>query len=209
MSNILRTDILPELLTSESKRVIIRNQFGSILNTADQISKIDRLRTPGPAKNLNEFYQLVQNALVDYEKRQNIIEDGKIFFTSEDIDAPKDKNITIAFSLVKRVPGSYSRGAPFEGDIANQKPILREVVDDPENPGYKRAIMGYWHDNQVRFTVLARTNKAANDKALWFENIMQEYSWYFTSQGVARVIFMKIFHSLQDIASITIFSSSC
>ncbi len=189
MATVLRTDIIPKDLLETQQRVIVTNQFGAILSAAAPLP--DRSRTPAPAKNLDEFYGLVQGAIQDYERRQNVIDDGKVHFTSEDIDLPKDKNLSITFSLVKRMPGSFSQGPPFQGDTHNQKPMLREEIEDPENPGYKRAILGYWHDNEVCFTIFARTNKAADAKALWFENIMQEYSWYFTSQGVARVIFMR------------------
>ncbi len=186
--SLLQTNILPPELIKPQRKVTIQHQFTQIVSSA---VSTDRLRSPGDAKNLTEFYDLVRYVINDSERRANVINDGKVFFTEEDPDALKDNNIIISFGVEKRMPGAFSKGAPFEGDIANQKPMLREDIEDPENPGYRRAILGYWHDNEIRFTVWARTNKVANEKALWFENIMQEYSWYFTSQGVVRVIFMK------------------
>ncbi len=186
--SLLRNNILTEAQVTEPSRILISAQFSQLM----QVARTNpRSRTPYPAKNLNEFFELVRIIILDYERRLNIVNDGKIFFTEESPDYPKDQNIIVSFSLVKREPGAFSAGAPFEGDVKNLKPVLREEIDDPENPGYKRAIMGYTHDNEVKFTIWARTNKVANDKALWFENIMQEYSWYFTSQGVSRLIFMK------------------
>jgi hypothetical protein len=189
METLLKTDILPESLTENHRRIIIQAQFSAIVNNSTKLH--DRLRTPAPAKTINEFYKLVKNVIDDYERRSNTINDGKVFYTEEEPDIPKDKNAAITISLQNRFPGAFGKGAPFEADIQNQKPMFREEFDDEENPGYRVAILGYWHDNEVVFTVWARTNKTANDKALWFENIMQEYSWYFTSQGVARIMFMK------------------
>jgi hypothetical protein len=65
----------------------------------------------------------------------------------------------------------------------------REEGDDKENPGYRYVIKGYWYDNLVRFTCWARSNKAANARAEWFEQLMQEYSWWYALQGVNRVLF--------------------
>jgi hypothetical protein len=188
ITSLLRTDILPDELTKEQQRLLTSTQFQSICNAG---TSLERSRTPGPAKNLTEFYGLVKNAIDDYERRQETTEDAKIYFTEDNIDFPKDNKIVVSFGLVKRLPGSFSQGGPFEGNVVNMKPVVREVLDDPENPGYKRAILGYWHDNEVRFTIWARTNKDANEKALWFEEIMQEYSWYFGIQGVPRVLFLK------------------
>src|SRR3990167_7231699 len=186
--SLLRTVILPDSLTKEPNRIVIVPQYTTLLQT---VTDKTRTRSPYPAKNLNEFYLLVYNAIKSHEQRTEIIDEAKVHFTEEDIDYPKDKNIIVSFSLVQRLPGSFSSGPPFQGDVANWRPQLREEINDPNNPGYKRAIFGYWHDNEVKFTVWARTNKVANGKALWFENIMQEYSWYFMSQGVARLLFLK------------------
>ena len=96
---------------------------------------------------------------------------------------------TISIRLVRREPGRFSEGRPYEGDVRNLRPILRQVYDDPENPGYKRAEMGYWYDNTVRFTCWARTNKEADARALWFEALMEDYKWFYRLRGVNRVLF--------------------
>lgn len=189
-NNSLLRNILPKELLSDESRITVKSQFRHIVETA---VRVDRLRTPRPAKNLNEFFDLVKNVINDFERRENIISDARIHFTEEDADYPKDKNVIIAFSLVKREPGSFSQGHPFEerNRVKNLVPLFREEVEDQENPGYRRAILGYIHDNEIKFTIWARTNKVANERALWFEGLMQEYSWYFTSQGVSRCLFLK------------------
>lgn len=181
-------DLIPlELL--DNPRVEIR-QYESFVQSVRQIPTA--LRTPLPAKNLKEVYALVKTVIDDYERRMNIADDAKVNFTEEEPDYLKASGPTITFSLHLREPGAMSKGSPMlRGTVRNFLPMLREEIDDPENPGYKRAILGYIHDNEVKFTVWAKTNKVANDKALWFEGLMQEYSWYFTSQGVARFLFLK------------------
>jgi hypothetical protein len=184
---ILRNIIPVELL--ENNRVVFEGaQYGQIISSLKETS---RLRSPYPAKNINEFFALVETVINDYERRQSISEEAKIVFTEEEPDYGKDQGPTITFNLVERHPGAAGKGPPMGGSVKSYMAILREEIDDPENPGYKRAILGYWHDNEVKFTVWAKTNKVANERALWFEGLMQEYSWYFTSQGVARLLFLK------------------
>ncbi len=187
----LLRDLIPADLSREQVRIIAASQYSQITSVA---VRPERSRTPFPAKNLNEFYSLVKNCVDDRERRENVIDDARIHFTEETPDYPKDKNVIISFSLVRRLPGAFAQGSMFESEVRvvkNLVPILREEIEDEENPGYKRAIMGYIHDNEIKFTIWARTNKVANERALWFEELMQEYSWYYTSQGINRCLFMK------------------
>jgi hypothetical protein len=156
----------------------------------DSSSSTGKGRTLKPAKSLNEYYDLVKQAIDDLERRANLDTKNKILFTEEEPDYKSEGEI-ITFSLVKREPGAFGQGAPFESKVRNLRPILRENVADPENPGYRLATLGYWHDNLVRFTCWAKTNKTANDRALWFEDLMENYSWWFKAQGVDRCLFWE------------------
>lgn len=190
MTSILRTDIFPPELGEEPSGVTIRGvDYSSIVQQATVATK---QRSPGPAKNLYEFFELVKKIILDYERRENITNDAKIIFTEEEPDYRKESGITITFSIERREPGMISRDRAFQASsVKNLVPMLRDETEDPDNPGYKRAVFGYFHDNEVVFTIWAKTNKVANDRALWFEGLMQEYSWYFTSQGISRLLFMK------------------
>lgn len=181
-------DLLDEELTEDQKRIIIRNVFENTISSAVNGGAPARSKTLGKAKSLLEFYDLVRQAKDDYETRQNVIEQYKVIFTEEEPDIISETE-TITFGLVKRAPGAFSQGAPFEGNIKNLRPVFRETGPDTANPGYNYAIYGYWHDNLVRFTCWARTNKAANARADWFENMMEDYAWWFKLHGVDRCLF--------------------
>lgn len=182
------TSILEDLLTEEQEeyenrievREVFNNQFGRNVPPAD--------RTIGPAKSLTEFYELVSRAISDYESRAGTPIKYHVNFTEEDPDQENETE-TITFRLMKREPGAFSQGAPFEGEIKNLRPILREKGNDPENPDYQFAVTGYWYDNLIRFTCWARTNKQANKRACWFEDFMEDYTWWFRLQGVSRILF--------------------
>lgn len=184
-------DLLNEELTDQDPHIVVQRVTDLWINRtiADQnASQFPRSKTLGKAKSLLDFYDLVRQAIDDYETRKSASTQSKIFFTEEEPDAESTKE-TIAFSLVKRQPGGFGQGAPFECGIKNLKPILREIGADLDNPTYRTFVMGYWHDNIVRFTSWARTNKAANTRASWFEGLMEEYNWWFVLQGMKRVIY--------------------
>jgi hypothetical protein len=180
-------DLLNPGLVDPAVKIQVKHVYSN--NLVDPSSKqlASRTKSIGPAKSLLEFYELVGKAISHYEIRAGTTEENKIVYTEEEPDIAA-KTETITYSLISREPGSFSQGAPLEGRVKNQRPMFREEADDPEEPGYKQMILGYWHDNTVRFTCWARTNKAANKRAEWFENLMEEYSWWYKLQGVERVI---------------------
>lgn len=183
-SSTVRTDILTEeqKTPEETVKVYSEQQFNLILHHADRGYKEV---TPSPAANIIDVMTLIKNAFEDYYKRTHVGEDAKVVFSYEDPDVPLDLE-TITIRLGKREPGMYQQGRPGEGKIKQLRPVLREVIDDKEAPGYKRAIMGQFYDNWITLTAWARTNKAANERALWIENVMEEYAWYFGFMGCSR-----------------------
>lgn len=184
----LRTDILDTELSTEPKRikVAIESQFKRIVDNAETW---DRTTTPGPSKNIIEVMDLIGQAINDYDQRTHKTTDAQVFFTYESPNTDKQLE-AISISLIEREPGMYGQGSPSnKSKIKNLRPILREVKDDPDNPGYKRAILGYFYDNILQLTCWARTNKAANARALWLENVMEEYTWYFVLSGVNRIFY--------------------
>lgn len=188
----LLEDILDEDLTQVNARVYVEmvfdQNFADTRNDSTRAAS-ERSKTPGNAKSLLEFFELVRQAVVDLQNRASVPTEHRVLFTEEEPDT-KSVSESITFSTIKKVPGAFSGGTPFEGNTKNLKPMIRESTVDLENPGYRKAILGYWHDNLVRFTCWARTNKAANKRAEWFENLMNEYVWWFAMQGVARCIYM-------------------
>ena len=178
-------DLLGDDLEENQMRILVEQVYN--LNI-DSNLKLSKDRTIGNSKNLQEFYDLVNRALTDYQGRSEINLRNYVNFTEEDPEA-KDDTEVISFRLMKREPGSYSQGAPFEGNVKNLRPTLREKGNDPANPDYRFATQGYWYDNLIRFNCWARTNKQANERACWFEDFMEDYTWWFRLQGISRVLF--------------------
>lgn len=185
-------DLLNVELTEDNKKVVVEHIYGTVTEdfARGSVGAPGRSKTLGGAKSLLEFYDLVRRAVHDYEIRSGVSKVDRVTFTEEEPDADSQTE-SIVFSLVSRQPGQFSQGAPMEAKVKNLRPIIREECEDPENPGYQQAVFGYWYDNVIRFTCWARTNKQANKRAEWFENMMQEYDWWFKLEGVDRVLFWE------------------
>lgn len=189
MTSLLQ-DLLDVDLTKEEQRIVVQQAFDFMKGDPAQRRTPTGRRntTPGQAKTLLEFYDLVRQSVVDLQTRAGVPEENRLRFTEEEPDTNSETE-TITFSLMRREPGQFGQGPPFGAQHHNLRPMLREEFNDPDTPGYRIATTGYWYDNLVRFTCWARTNKAANARAEWFENLMEEYTWWFRLQGVSRVIF--------------------
>lgn len=181
LRNLLQPNMLQKPLTV---RVIAEQRFNGLLNVAVR----ERTKTPKPAKNIIEVMELSRQAINDYELRLGTTNDKQVDVTYARPDTEKQVEV-ISVELIRRQPGMFGQGRPYENDTKNLRPIFREEFPDPEHPGYRRAILGYFYDNTLRFTCWARTNKAANKRALWLETVMEEYSWFFVYSGVNRILY--------------------
>jgi len=183
----VRTDILSSELTKDPHQVQIL--VGSVYNTiVSNAEKLEKTRTPGVAKEITEVMELIKSAIEDYEKRVHSTNDSKIKISYEEPDKLTDLE-ALTIKLIRREPGMFAQGTAFESKTRQRRPLLREEVDDLDNPGYRRAIMGQYYDNMLRLTCWARTNKAANERSLWLETVMEEYAWFFVYSGANRVIY--------------------
>jgi hypothetical protein len=179
---------VPEELKDPNVRIRVQHIFN---NKVDRTHDTSRSTAPGRARNYFEFLTILEKALDDYQTRTPIVPtDRKLKMSWERVDDLSTTEI-VTVSVVRREPGAYSQGAPFEGSIKNYRPILREHREDPNNPGYRVAVLGKWFDNAVRFTCWAQTNKEAIQRSFWFEEFMEKYSWFFVASGVPRVLFME------------------
>lgn len=180
-------DLLNEELTVSPYRITVQQVFDFVRGDPAP-SAPGRATTLGSTKSLLEFYDLVRQAVDDYEDRSGTPQANRIVFTEEEPDENSETE-SIVFSLIDRLPGQFAQGKPMSRNHVNYRGIIRDEYKDPRNPGYRCVVNGYYYDNIVRFTNWARTNKAANARAQWFENLMEEYSWWFKLQGCDRVLF--------------------
>jgi hypothetical protein len=176
-------------LTQDNIRILAQGIYNSELQQKNSLNT-PRDRAPKPSKNLREVYELIEEVIINYQDRANIPAENRILFTEEEplLDST---NEIITIGLVNRMPGSFGQGAPMEAKVKNLHYISRGEYEDTETPGYQLANFGYWHDNVLRLTCWARTNKQANYRAEWLEALFEEYQWYFKAEGIDRFLFWE------------------
>lgn len=178
---------VPSELTENPYRIRALKTFSGIIERTDTGVMST---TPGPAKNYFQCCELIRTAIDDYQKRFDSPTVKPVNLSWEDPDFQADTE-TISISLIKRMPGKFDQGAPFEGSVKHLRPLIREIKDDPDSPGYRKTILGKWYDNLIQFTCWAQTNKEAISRSFWFEEFMNKYTWFFVASGVSRVMFWE------------------
>jgi len=149
----------------------------------------DRLKSPEPAKDINDFYELVGQALEQYQLQEGRAEDRLIIYTE---DWPPDEYVreTVSFQLLNRQPAVMGKAAP-EGAPREYKPNLRDSFPDPDVPGHEIHELGWMMDNRIRFCIWSQSNKEANKLALWFEDFMNCFLWFYRKQGINQLFFLE------------------
>lgn len=183
----IRTDLLDREETETPKRISVDYVYDLYVEPARANSP--PLKSLAPAKTLDECFTMIGQAITQWETLHEVIDDAKLkYFGYEDPD--KDAQLeAISILPTLRQPARLDSGPATKGQAVREiKPHLREETIDPLNHNYRLAILGQLFDNWVDFTCWARTNKSAYSRALWFEDLIQEYAWYFTATGVSRII---------------------
>lgn len=131
---------------------------------------------------INEFFPLVQNAVLSRQNYERVPEDKRLLFLEE--DPPESLNSpAITFEISSRVPGRVDQGSAGVGNIKEVRPHYRGEREHPEHPGEKLVAMGKYYDNWIRFYIQTKTSKEARKLLLWFEKMMDGFNWYFRYNG--------------------------
>lgn len=176
----------PQELLGENPRIIVEQLYQNSIAWAREQTGYST--TPFPAKSIKEVPGLLKRVIEDFEGRTDINDEDKLFFTVDEVDLTNHLE-EITFSVARREPGGVGSGPPFAQGHKNLRPFLRDEGDDPDNPGYKKAVFGQWFDNVIRLTCWARRSWQAEERALWLEEVIEKYAWYLTMQGISRVFF--------------------
>lgn len=154
---------------------------------------------PVPGQDLPYFFETLSEVFDDYQKRVPKAERDEILL-SEEYPPTQLQTETITYRVISRSPGKVSAGRPgpdmSAGARHEWRPRCRYIYDNPEMPNQRTFVMGQYFDNVIEFTCWARTNKVANTRALWLEDLMGIYRFYFKLKGIPEVLFQE---RLEDI----------
>jgi hypothetical protein len=186
----LLEDNLSDTLKIDNRKVVTQQLYQDQFDRDTSHQQV-RLRTPKNAiYSLRDVYGLIKQAVDNYEERAGTPTSEQVTFTEEKPDR-RFQGEVISVSCISSQPGSFAKGPPLQGGVKNLKPIFREEVDDPDVSGYKIAVLGYWYESVIRLTCWAHTNKAANARVDWLQNLMLDYDWWFCAEGISRIIFLE------------------
>ena len=180
-------------------------------NEADAVAAIERYisntvnsgKSTPQGGSLLDFFRLAQNAIWSRQATENIQEDKRLLVLGE--DPPEEEEIdseAITFSLENRESGQWSQGSAGSNGIKEAIHHHRSIQQHPEHLGEKLITMGRFFDNIVKFHVYARSSLQAMKRALWLENVMDAFRWYFRlyrintvyirTQKIGKVILREI-----------------
>ena len=153
-----------------------------------------------PAVDIDGFFDLVKDAVDDYQERKDISSQNKVIFSEEEPRYHSDKQDVgvyteyITFKLIERMPGKVQAGRMGLGRMSKDgrrewAPQPRYIKKNTNDFLQREIVMGQFFDNVVEFTCWAQTNKSANARALWFQDLMAIYRWFFKAEGVSEVLF--------------------
>lgn len=196
-------DFIDESISTEQARIIAEQQFDMQIKASSGFMQTEGTRTkPSVAQGLYPRIDILGNRqpgligilrtiIQDAQTKEGTVSDQQVLFT-EEYPSFKNPRESIVFSVEESVPGNFSKG-PFStsGGIRPPRALLKTVLDDVENPGYKVAIFGYEFDSIIRLTCFALTNKEANARCEWLQRTMREYEFYPAWQGIRRFFFQK------------------
>jgi hypothetical protein len=96
---------------------------------------------------------------------------------------------TVVYALIQKEPGSIG-GQPFSPQ-KQYKPMHRERMKSPLEPGRSVDVSAQWFDLLVQFECFTTDNYSADLLADWFEDFMRQYTWVLKYNGVQEILFWQ------------------
>lgn len=187
---------LNEGLTEEQLR--LKYDYVETITGVPYVLKNAGPRTIDAHSTIEQFIDKVKTVIEfeqkDFKNKVILIDEfskGNIF---ENPEKPgEDVRAVITYTLCRRAPGTTKGGnMPFDKSRTERVPQYRGArYDDVENPREIIMYMGQWFDNEICFDIHARSNKEANEIALWFENIMEGNRQFFAYNGILKYYFVE------------------
>lgn len=134
---------------------------------------------------LPKFFGLVQDLMQNHQDRDNVSDDLRVMLSEE--YPPEDfinfGTEVICFRVLRREPGNMNTKATGR---PHRKSTYSYEYKNPNAPGKVLVVESRPVDHKIEFTCWAKTNKDANKRALWFEQLLINHSWLFEINGAER-----------------------
>lgn len=136
---------------------------------------------------LSEFYELIREVVLDSQRREGTVETKLVEVTEEYPpymihDFPGGDEI-ISIRLIERKPSGMSRDGK---DLIQRGFSRNHSLHTPLFPNRELVVDSRPVEHVLELTCWAKTNRMANERALWLEKTMIRNTWRFNVEGVER-----------------------
>lgn len=172
--------------------------------TTEQLNALIKLDNKGDtvSKEILSFFEMAETAI--RTRLQFNGKDPESIYIAQDWPDLNQKiwNEIITYKTYKRMPAGFSQRNIYNTpEVRVMKPREnRTDIPDPENSGYTIDIFTQKMENIIVFTCWSLTNKEANKRALWLEDVMYEFSPYFGRNGI-KVLYMGQDEDIEKVSS--------
>jgi hypothetical protein len=154
----------------------------------DESLALPRSRSLQPAVDHQGFLGAVREALALHTKSEGLAPEYVPVLT-EDYPREREGEFDHSFDVILFTVVSSQMGATDPRQTRRPNgPVLRENRPHPTKARYRLATYAWWEDSIVQFSVLAKSNKRANELATWFHRFLMRYAHaqhYFSARGVS------------------------
>ena len=149
-----------------------------------------------------DFLTLVRKSVESRQDTERVKDENKILFLEDDPNTKEIDTEAVTFLFDYRLPGQFSQGPLGKAKVRELSAHVRAVNEHPDNPGEKILTYGKFRETRIKFYAYARTDKVALQRAFWFTDLMDSYSWVFGLYGFRAIeegIFKKEEVVLKDL----------
>lgn len=136
---------------------------------------------------LNEFFSTAANLIEDAQKRSGILENKIVKlveeYPPETMDTYGDEVIT--FKVASRKPGMMNSNATAR---PVRKATYSHEAQVTDQPNKVLIVESRPVDHIIEFTCWSKTNKLANDRAVWLEKLLINNAFVFEIKGAERFL---------------------
>lgn len=144
-----------------------------------------------PAIDVNDVAALIETVIAEQQSLEGVLERDRVLFQKSFADNPS-RNPVITWKVIKRTPGVFEQSKISEAKGHREhNPHLRAVTTDPTDIGYSIFHYSQVMDTYLEFMINANDSAEVDRVALWFENLIEQYKWFFSFQGLNRIFFIE------------------
>ena len=185
--------ITEELLEQEATYNVVLMNDGTVLNSYEVVTTInnpyafdvDRFLPNTIAMSLPGFFDLTSDIIEKSQTNDGISASSQVKLTD---NYPPEEfhnfgNEVIVYRVIKREPANMNQkgtGRPHRRNTYSYD------MQKPNYPNKSIIVESRPVDHTIEFSCWAKTNKIANDRAIWLEKLLINNSWRYQAKGVQR-----------------------